>query len=461
MMTQEEYMNVKALRAAGWTIKQIAEHLDYHPATVSSWLKNGGPPPKRETPAEELVIDEHWQARIGRLLAHNAHLQGSSIMRVITAEGYGGSYQTLTRYLLSVRGPTRGQVALTMPIETGPGEEFQFDWSDCNTFARRWGWDHELHCFGCVLCWSRWKLWWFATAIDQPHTFEGLVQFFEAVGGVPAVGRTDRMGQLGQSRGKSFHFHPGALAFARHYDFALKACDAGDAQRKGKIERPFRDLKRGFLSEMDLDPPEDVSELNRRAVSWLARYVHAAPHGTTKVAPATRFCVEGPLLQALPPVRFDTARRDTRRVGRIPMVEWGTVFYSAPPELAGKVVEVRQPVGYGVLELRFLGRIVALHALAPAGSEPQWLAEHKGVAERIALGRRPLHALDTAPDPAPLAPSGVDLEAGDYDVVAPDLALMGAIGPHPDIDPPVDTAPVDTASADPTADHFDFLGGRS
>jgi len=181
-------MNVKALRAAGWTIKQIAEHLDYHPATVSSWLRNGGPPPKREAPAEELVIDERWQARIGRLLGHNANLQGSSIMRVIEAEGYEGSYQSLTRYLLSVRGPTRGQVAVTMPIETGPAEEFQFDWSDCNTFARRWGWDHELHCFGSVLCWSRWKFWWFAPSIDQPHTFEGLVQFFEAAGGVPRSG---------------------------------------------------------------------------------------------------------------------------------------------------------------------------------------------------------------------------------------------------------------------------------
>ncbi len=42
MMTQEECMNAKALHAGGWTIKQIAEHLGFHPATVSSWLKNGG-----------------------------------------------------------------------------------------------------------------------------------------------------------------------------------------------------------------------------------------------------------------------------------------------------------------------------------------------------------------------------------------------------------------------------------
>lgn len=40
------------------------------------------------------------------------------------------------------------------------------------------------------------------------------------------------MGQLGQSRGNAFVFAPAALSFARHYDFALKACDARDAKRK-------------------------------------------------------------------------------------------------------------------------------------------------------------------------------------------------------------------------------------
>jgi transposase len=324
MMTQEEYMNVKALHAGGWTIKQIAEHLGFHPQTVSGWLKNGGPPPKRAVPLDELVIDEHWRARIDQLLAHNASLQGSSIMRVIAAEGYAGSYQTLSRYLHTLRGPTRGAVALTMRIETMPGEEFQFDWSDCNTFARRWGWEHELQCFGCVLCWSRYKFWWFAPSLDQPHTLEGLVRFYEHVGGVPGIGRTDRMGQLGRSRSKGFVFHPVALAFARHYDLAFKACDAGDAKRKGKVERPFRDLKRGFLAEMDLDPPEDIGELNRRAPRWLDRYFHVVAHGTTKEAPAERLARERPLLGALPPLRFDTAVRDTRRARAAVMASSGS-----------------------------------------------------------------------------------------------------------------------------------------
>ena len=67
MMTKE-YMDAKALRAAGWSIKQIAQHLGNHPQTVSSWLKNGGPPEKREKKVNDLVIDERWQRRVGELL---------------------------------------------------------------------------------------------------------------------------------------------------------------------------------------------------------------------------------------------------------------------------------------------------------------------------------------------------------------------------------------------------------
>lgn len=438
MMTQEEFMEVQALHAAGWTIVQIAEHVGYHPATVSGWLKNGGPPPKREAPVEELVIDERWRARIAGILGQNAQLQASSIMRVIGAEGFDGSYQTLTRHLRSVRGPSRGapgSMLVTVPIETGPGEEFQFDWSDCNRWARRWGWDEELHCFGTVLCWSRIKRWWFATSIDQPHTFEGLAGFFEVIDGVPAVGRTDRMGCLGRSRGKAFLWHAAALEFARHYGLALQACVGGDAKRKGKIERPFRDLKAGFLAEMDLDPPADIGELNRRAEAWLAAHAHAVVHRTTKVRPDERFKVEQPLLLPLPRVRFDTARREPRRVGRVPMIEWDGVFYSAPPEVVGQMIEARQPVATSVLELRFAGRLVAVHGVVAAGSEPQWLPEHRAAAEAIALGRHGRHLRPVAePDDRAEVVFGLDLGAGDYDVEEPDLADFEAIGPHPHLD---------------------------
>jgi hypothetical protein len=230
------------------------------------------------------------------------------------------------------------------------------------------------------------------------------------------------MGQLGRSRGHSFVWHPVALEFARHYGFGLKACDAGDAARKGKIERPFRDLKAGFLAEVDLDPPADVAELNRRAEAWLARYAHAVVHATTKVTPDERFRTESDLLAPLPRMRFDTSRREPRRVGRVPLIEWDAVFYSTPPEVITEIIEARAPVAAGTLELRFAGRLIATHQLAPAGSEPQWLPEHRAAAEAIAMGRhRHLRPVAEA-EPAALRPVVLELGAGDYDVAAPDLA---------------------------------------
>ena len=66
---------------------------------------------------------------------------------------------------------------------------------------------------------------------------------------------------------------------------------------------------------MDLDPPDDIAALNRRAETWLARYAHLVVHRTTKVCPDERFAIEQPLLQRLPRVRFDTARREPRPLG--------------------------------------------------------------------------------------------------------------------------------------------------
>lgn len=182
------------------------------------------------------------------LLEANEQLLGTSVFGMLCAEGFEGSYPTLVRHLRAVRGVRRRQAQVSVPIETAPGEEFQFDWCDCTAWGQAWGLG-GLHCFGAILCWSRFRFWWFAPSIDRAHTFEGLVRFFEHVGGVAGIGRTDRMGALGQSRGKTFRLFPETLEFAAVHGFALKVCATGDAKRKGKVERPFRELKEAFLAE--------------------------------------------------------------------------------------------------------------------------------------------------------------------------------------------------------------------
>ena len=202
MMTQEEFMDVMAMKRQGMSIKEIAEETGYHPSTISGWLRNGGPAERRPR-TTVAVIDEYWAGEIAALLRSAPRLLATSVFELIRARGYTGSYVSVARHLNTLRGPrfTAAPAASTR-IVTAPGEEAQFDWSDVSQWTREWGLG-EVQCFSAILSFSRVRIWWFARSVDREHTFEGLVRFFEFVGGVPKVLRTDRMGALGTSQGQA------------------------------------------------------------------------------------------------------------------------------------------------------------------------------------------------------------------------------------------------------------------
>jgi hypothetical protein len=85
MMTQEEFMDVVALRRQGWTITDIAAMVGRHPETVSKWLKQGGPPARRQVAI--MMIDRRWAMRIDQLLERNPNLLATSVARILAAEG--------------------------------------------------------------------------------------------------------------------------------------------------------------------------------------------------------------------------------------------------------------------------------------------------------------------------------------------------------------------------------------
>jgi transposase len=431
MMTQEEFMDVVALRRQGFTITDIAAQLGRHPDTISKWLKQGGPPVRRQV--VDTVIDARWARRVEELLARNPNLLATSVHRLLLAEGLEASYPTLVRHLRSVRGPRRGRTTgVTVPIETAPGEEAQADWSDCGDWGERFGLG-PLHCFGAILCWSRHRFWWFASSTDRAHTLEGLVRCFEDAGGVPGRMRIDNMGALVAKSHPRLVLHPPAREFAAAHGFAFAGCWPGDAARKGKVERPFRELKEAFLQELVLHPPSSIGELNARAARWLAEVVGPRPHRVTGEPPAERLDRERPLLAPLPRVRYDTARREPRRVGRVPLVECDGARYSVPPELAGQLVELRLPVAAGELEIRSGGQVIARHRLVAAG-QTVWDPTHRAALERLALARRrPVRHLRAVSEPPPPCTVDLELGPGDFEVATPDLAvrydLDGGEGP--------------------------------
>jgi hypothetical protein len=91
MMSQEEFMDVLAMRRQGMSFVEIGDENGSHPATISKWLREGGPPPARTVAEQDRVVDRRWADRLNELLLGNQHLLATSLFEIIPVEGFDGS----------------------------------------------------------------------------------------------------------------------------------------------------------------------------------------------------------------------------------------------------------------------------------------------------------------------------------------------------------------------------------
>jgi hypothetical protein len=89
-------VDLHALKKQGWTNKEIAGELGYHPDTISRWLRSG-PPVRVEVPDERRVMTSAWRSRIETLLGVYERLLAVSVFNKLRAEGFAGSYPTVVR----------------------------------------------------------------------------------------------------------------------------------------------------------------------------------------------------------------------------------------------------------------------------------------------------------------------------------------------------------------------------
>ena len=218
-----------------------------------------------------------------------------------------------------------------------------------------------------ILCWSRWRLWWFTTSVDREHTFEGIVRFFDAAGGVPQLCRTDRMGALGPVAGPPVRAAPADVGVRPRIT----------APRSRPVRRATRNA-RARSSGRSVDLQRDVPARGARRHRHPGRSRRAEPSGpscgstsgcmtgrtarrvwrrSTGSPPSTASC------QPLPRRRFDTDYVEVApgASASLPFIEWRRrPLLGARRDCLGQLVEVRR----GVDADEFDGRA------GPAGSSP-------------------------------------------------------------------------------------------
>jgi transposase InsO family protein len=128
---------------------------------------------------------------------------------------------------------------------------------------------------------------------------------------------------------------------------------------RGKIERYFRSVREQFLADLDRKALLTLEQLNERLGQWIDVY-HRTEHSALQTTPLLRWQRDIEHVRQLPPAT-DLRRLFFHRVDRLVRRDSTFLlhnrFFEAPPQLAGKRIEVRfDPLERNQLEIYYEGR---------------------------------------------------------------------------------------------------------
>ena len=369
MLTREDYLMISERRREGFFIKDIAAELGVHPKTVRRALKRGSEPPKR--PSQRPSKLDPYKARVDEMLAEGIW-NAEVIYRDIHRAGYPGRMSILRAYIRpkrKLRAP-----AGTVRYETAPGQQLQHDWAE--RFVTIAGVRQKVYLAVNVLGYSRGLHAVAMPRCDAEHTYEAIIQAFEAFGGVAATVLVDnqKSAVLDWPDDKP-RFNPRFREMGRHYGFNPKACRPRRPQTKGKVERLVAYVAGNALA--GTNPTFDSwDDLNAHLRAWCQTVANQRFHRELDESVQTRLTRESTELTALPQDRFDTAYRGQRVVSLDAYVSVDGVRYSVPGYLVGQRVSLRIQLD-GWIELADLaGTKVARHRKISGDQRVVTIAEH-------------------------------------------------------------------------------------
>jgi len=386
MLGREDFVTIQALVRRGVYMCDIARQLGVHPKTVSRAIARGGPPRRTGRPRGSRL--DPFKGQVDALLAEGVW-NVVVIFRELQARGYTGRISILRDYVRPKRALRPGKA--TVRFETTPGRQLQSDWGEVVTTVG--GVETTVHFVANTLGHSRRFHFWATDREDAEHTYEGLIRGFEWFGGVPAEVLVDNQkAAVLEHRPDGVRFNTRFLDLAGRYGFTPRACRPARARTKGKDERMVGYIKAHFFKRYRAF--ESWAQLNQQAETWLRDEADVRIHGTVRECVADRFAAEAPLLQPLPPTRYDTSYWELRQAAWDAYIDVRGNRYSVPARLAGHRVAVRIALD-GVLRVLDGETVVATHALRPATTGWVTVPEHHAeLWAAVQVQRRPLEVYE-------------------------------------------------------------------
>jgi transposase len=359
MLTQEEDVEVHALRGRGWSVSAIARHTGRDRKTVRACLARSAAAERERAPSVLEPFREYLEARLG----DDPHVLASVLHRELAGLGFERSYQTLTRELrrLGLRPRCeccrRGGVEVTTEIDHPPGEELQFDWLELPLTP----WGEPAYVLVGALSHSGQCRGVFSDGQTGAHVIESLDGVLRRLGGTTRRWRTDRM--AGVVYPGSDRLLPEFGAAAKHYGVGVDVCPARRAQRKGVVEAAVKYVTNSWWCSAAVGTPAQAqASLDR----FCAQVADLRARGALTVGELAG----SEALRCLPVAAFPAEITVERPVGRSALLCFQGNRYSVPAGLAGSPqVTVRARLGEQTVRIFSpAGVLLATHRRAPAGA---------------------------------------------------------------------------------------------
>jgi hypothetical protein len=288
----------------------------------------------------------------------------------LVAGGAQLSYPALTAFC------RRHGIGYQPPLAAGqydfaPGEELQHDTSPHEVELA--GKKRKVQTASAVLCYSRMLFFQCYPTFQRFDCKVFLTDALRYMGGATARVMIDNTHVVVlRGSGREMVPVPEMAAFGERFGFEFVAHAIGDANRSGRVERPFSFIEGNFLAGRTFSGWED---LNQRAHEWCDK-VNSTYKKHIRAVPRELYAVERLHLKPLPTWIPEVYRLYQRMVDIEGYVALHSNRYSVPVDWIGRRVEVRETKGKIEIQLD-ARRLVTHRRLAEAENQRVTLAEHR------------------------------------------------------------------------------------
>jgi transposase len=366
MLSQAQRTTILELNAQHVSKREIARVLGVSRVAVRQVLRSNSTTvpelqrPEKAGPHRQQILELFDRCKGNLVRVHEELREGGAEL----------SYAALTafcrRHGIGYRPP-----AAAGQYEFAPGEEMQHDTSPHDVELA--GKKRRVQTASAVLCYSRMLFFQCYPAFQRFDCKVFLTDALRYTGGAAARVMIDNTHVVVlRGSGRDMVPVPEMSSFGERFGFEFVAHSIGNANRSGRVERPFHFIENNFLAGRAFSTWED---LNQRAREWCDK-VNSTYKKHLRAVPRELFAVERLRLKPLPAWIPEVYRLYQRMVDIEGYVALHSNRYSVPVEWIGRRVEVRETKGKVEIQLD-ARRLVTHRRMFDVENQRITLAEHR------------------------------------------------------------------------------------